>query len=198
MLCATASKVGLIPLVCGRTQVVFGAGAADADLMFIGEGPGEDEDRLGEPFVGKKPNQAGAKLDERLQANKIRRDEVFITNVVMCRPTRIDVNGVKKNRAPEPCEIQNCATWLADQALLVNPKVVVPLGVPAANQVLGWKVTMRDVHGQIFPGEGQIWGGRVIIPTYHPSGGYTQSERDAFRDDFETIGEVYRQMKRQG
>jgi uracil-DNA glycosylase len=98
--CTSRSRPSHIPLVEGRTQVVFGVGPSHADLMFIGEAPSKDEDEIGEPFIGKGPQQAGSILDERLTQVGIRRTDVYITNVVLCRPTEIKNGGPPSNRPP--------------------------------------------------------------------------------------------------
>jgi uracil-DNA glycosylase family 4 len=190
-LCTSTSNVALIPLVTGRSQVVFGVGASNADLMLIGEAPGKDEDKRGEPFVGKNAGQAGRILDERLAEISVLRSEVYITNVVMCRPTKVIVGRPPSNRAPEKTEVEACAPWLDMQVKLV-PRLIVTLGVPATSRVLGRKVSMAEVHGEVIHGDVSAWKGRVIVPTYHPTGIRGNAHRlRAFRKDFEVVGDVY-------
>jgi uracil-DNA glycosylase family 4 len=192
--CTSVSKVGRkIPLVYGRTQVVFGTGPPTADLMFIGEAPGEEEDKKGEPFVGK----AGGILNERLNEIGIPREEVYMTNIVMCRPTRVD-DGCLHNRAPSAAEIKACAAWLDEQVSLVNPKLIVPLGVRATNRVLGRPVVMEEIHGQLVPGRESVWQDRTftIIPTFHPTGARTGAQRQASLADLEIIRDVYWRLRR--
>src|SRR3954470_22109824 len=109
--CVSTCDPVFVPLVEGRTQVVFGSGSPNADLMFVGEAPGEDEDEKGEPFIGRKPGQAGAFLDERLTELGVEREDVYITNVVMCRPTKVLDGRRPANRPPLCAEIDNCAYW---------------------------------------------------------------------------------------
>ena len=160
-------------LAGGRTQVVYGVGRPDADLMFIGEGPGFHEDRQGVPFVG----AAGQLLDRMLAGVGIDRRDVYIANVVKCRPPG--------NRDPQPDEIAACAPWLAEQLALVDPTVVVTLGNFATRFVLDRQVAITRVRGQRFP-----VGGRVVIPTFHPAailrgGGDGSRQFAEFRGDFE-------------
>jgi len=198
MRCTSVSSVALIPLVKGRTQVVYGVGPPNADLMFIGEAPGKDEDEKGEPFVGKGVGQAGRLLDERLDDIGVPRGEVYVTNIVMCRPTKIVKGRPPANRAPLRDEIKACAPWLDEQVRLVKPKLIVPLGVPATSGVLGRRVLMREVHGELVPGQESVWKDRMItiIPTYHPAAIRGNTRRmQAFRKDFETIRDVYRRLR---
>jgi DNA polymerase len=109
----------------GRRKVVFGAGDPDADLMFIGEGPGAEEDRQGLPFVG----PAGELLTRIIEAIELRREEVYIANIVKCRPPR--------NRDPQPDEVAACREWLHDQIDTVRPRVIVMLGRVAAQTLMG-------------------------------------------------------------
>jgi uracil-DNA glycosylase family 4 len=163
--------------------------------MFIGEAPGKDEDLEGEPFVGKRAGQAGFILNERLAAIGLARSEVYITNLVKCRPTRVLRSRVIANRAPRKNEIKACMPWLAEEVRLVDPRLVVPLGVPATSRVIGRKVTMVEVHGRLIHGEGPIWGGREIISTYHPAGIRGNADRmRAFIQDFETIRDVHERL----
>ncbi|MGQ9692428.1 MAG: uracil-DNA glycosylase [Thermaceae bacterium] len=140
-------------LVEGRTQVVFGEGHPDAQLMFVGEGPGEEEDRQGRPFVGK----AGQLLDRILEAAGIPREEVYITNIVKCRPPQ--------NRTPLPDEAKACtARWLVKEIEHVRPQIIVPLGAVAAEFFLGEKASITRVRGQWFH-----WQGIRIFPMFHPA-----------------------------
>lgn len=135
-----------------RTQGVFARGRADAELMFIGEGPGADEDREGIPFVGR----AGTLLDELIAALGLERDEVYITNIVKSRPP--------KNRDPRADEIEACWPYLEEQIHLVEPRILVTLGKPASNTLLGRNSNMGDLRGRWFSYEGI-----PVLPTYHPA-----------------------------
>jgi DNA polymerase len=140
-------------LASGRTQVVFGVGHAKADLMFIGEAPGHDEDLQGEPFVGR-----SGKLLDRLMLEELGHDRsgAYICNVVKCRPPG--------NRDPLPDEIAACRPWLESQLELVDPKVVVTLGNYATRRILDTKEGITKMRGQEYE-----WNGRVVVPTFHPS-----------------------------
>jgi uracil-DNA glycosylase len=159
----------------GRTQVVYGVGDANADLMFIGEGPGYHEDKQGEPFVG----AAGQLLNKMLDEIGTRREDVYIANVVKCRPPG--------NRDPQPDEIEACTPYLLEQVQLISPKIVVTLGNFATRFVLDRQVSISRVRGQRFP-----WQGRSVIPTFHPAavlhgGGQSSRQMEALREDFRTI-----------
>jgi DNA polymerase len=151
-----AATCGECKLAAGRTQVVFGAGRADADLMFVGEGPGEQEDLKGEPFVGR----AGQLLTQLIEGIGITRDDVYIANVVKCRPPG--------NRDPQPDEIEACAPWLDRQLDLIRPRVIVTLGNFATKLLLDTKEGITKLRGQQFP---FVRAGieAVLLPTYHPS-----------------------------
>jgi DNA polymerase len=136
----------------GRTRVVFGTGNPDADLMFIGEGPGAEEDRQGLPFVG----AAGELLTRIIQAIEMTRDEVYIANVVKCRPPG--------NRDPQPDEVAACRAYLERQISLVRPKVIVALGRVAAQTLLGNDSPIGRMRGQWFRVEGI-----PTMVTYHPA-----------------------------
>jgi DNA polymerase len=137
----------------GRTQVVFGAGDPAADLMFIGEGPGAEEDKQGLPFVGR----SGQLLDRLLlQELGVTRDTVYIANVVKCRPPA--------NRDPEPDEIAACRPWLEGQLELIDPKVVVTLGKFSTQLLLDSKVAITKLRGRQYR-----FGDAVLIPTVHPA-----------------------------
>ncbi len=140
-------------LAGGRTQVVFGAGDTGADLMFVGEGPGEQEDLQGIPFVGR----AGNLLTKLIEGIGLSRDDVYIANVVKCRPPG--------NRDPLPAEIDSCRPWLAAQLQFISPRVVVTLGNFATKLLLDTKEGITRLRGKEFP----FAEGVVLIPTLHPS-----------------------------
>jgi len=159
----------------GRTQVVYGVGDPNADLMFIGEGPGYHEDKQGEPFVG----AAGQLLNRMLAEIEIPREAVYINNVVMCRPPG--------NRDPLPEETDACKPWLDERIALIDPIVVVTLGNWATRYILGSSVSISRVRGQRFP-----WNGRTVIPTFHPAailhgGGENSRQMAALRMDFQEV-----------
>lgn len=137
----------------GRTQVVFGVGNPKADLMFIGEAPGRDEDLQGEPFVGR-----SGKLLDRLMIEELGHDRsgVYVTNSAKCRPPG--------NRDPQPDEIAACRPWLDSQLELIDPKVIVTLGNYATRRILDTKEGITKMRGQEHE-----WNGRVVVPTFHPS-----------------------------
>jgi len=159
-------------LSAARTQVVYGVGDPHTDLMFLGEGPGFHEDQQGEPFVG----PAGQLLNHLLGEIGIQREEVYIANVVKCRPPG--------NRDPRPDEIEACAPWLRGQMDLIDPVVVATLGRFAAGVMLDRQVSVTRVRGQKYS-----VGGRIVIPTFHPAavlrGG--ESQMQAIREDFEVL-----------
>jgi uracil-DNA glycosylase len=159
----------------GRTQVVFGVGDPDADLMFIGEGPGFHEDKQGEPFVG----AAGQLLTRLLGEIGLTREQVYINNVVMCRPPG--------NRDPLPDEIESCTPWLVERISLIQPRVIVTLGNFATKFVLDTQAGITRLRGQVHD-----WHGRTVIPTFHPAailhGGGEQSRQfQLLRDDFRLV-----------
>lgn len=136
-----------------RTQVVFGVGDPHADLLFVGEGPGADEDRLGEPFVGR----SGKLLDQLVwEEMGLTRDRFYIANVVKCRPP--------DNRDPRPEEIEACRPWLEQQLALIAPRVVVTVGNFATRTLLQTKDGITKVRGRSYP-----FGAAVLIPTFHPA-----------------------------
>jgi uracil-DNA glycosylase family 4 len=145
-------------LVRSRTQVVFGVGNEEADLMFVGEAPGADEDLQGEPFVGK----AGQLLTKIIQAMGFDRSDIYIANVLKCRPDMpAEASG---NRRPTPAEMATCLPYLAEQIDLIRPKVLVALGAVAMEGLLGEQRPMRDLRGR--------WHTFRDIPlmaTYHPA-----------------------------
>jgi DNA polymerase len=139
-------------LASTRTQVVFGAGNADADLMFVGEAPGANEDRLGVPFVG----QAGRLLDSLLHEIGLTRESVFIANVLKCRPPG--------NRNPEPEEVARCSPHLARQIELVRPKLIVAMGRFAAQTLLATDASIASLRGRV-----HAYAGVPLVVTYHPA-----------------------------
>jgi uracil-DNA glycosylase len=165
-------------LASTRTTVVFGAGNADADLMFVGEAPGANEDRQGLPFVG----QAGKLLDQLLGEIGLQRDEVFIANVLKCRPPG--------NRDPHPAEVDNCQGWLLRQVELVQPRVVCTLGNFATKLLRGDQTGISRVHGR---DEVRVIGLRAVrlLPLFHPAAAlYTRSMVDTLRSDVARIPEL--------
>jgi DNA polymerase len=142
------------PLANGRTQVVFGVGNREADLVFVGEGPGAEEDRQGIPFVGR----AGQLLTRLIEGIGLTRDDVYICNVVKCRPPG--------NRDPEPVEIASCRPYLEAQLDLLQPTVVVTLGNFATKLLLDTKTGITKLRGQEFPYRD---GSSVLVPTLHPA-----------------------------
>jgi DNA polymerase len=158
--------------------VVFGAGNADADLMFIGEAPGANEDRQGLPFVG----QAGGLLDQLLAEIGLARPDVFIANVLKCRPPA--------NRDPQPAEIDNCQGWLLRQVELVQPKVICTLGNFSTRLLRGDTTGIGRLHGR---DEERVIGLRRVrlLPLLHPAAAlYTSSMLDTLRADFARIPEL--------
>lgn len=143
-----------------RRHAVPGEGNAKAQLMIVGEGPGESEDAQGRPFVGK----AGELLDKILAAAEFARPSVFITNVVKCRATEI-VNSHIQNRAPLASEVQTCRPYLVRQVEIIQPRVILCLGSPAGKGVIDPAFNITDQHGQWFEGP---FGARIIA-TFHPA-----------------------------
>ncbi|HSO61688.1 MAG TPA: uracil-DNA glycosylase [Desulfobacterales bacterium] len=135
-----------------RTRIVFGAGSPRARLMFIGEGPGQDEDRAGEPFVG----AAGQLLTRIIAAIKLSREEVYIANVVKCRPP--------DNRTPAPEEIATCSPFLRRQILSIRPLFICTLGGCAAQTLLGTTEPISRLRGRMYDNEGIR-----VLPTFHPA-----------------------------
>jgi DNA polymerase len=165
-------------LAASRQTVVFGAGNADADLMFVGEAPGANEDKLGLPFVG----QAGKLLDRLLAEIGLIRDEVFIHNVLCCRPPG--------NRDPLPAEIENCSGYLLEKLRLVEPRVVCTLGNFATKLLRGEPTGITRLHGQA---EIRVIGERAVrlYPLFHPAAAlYTPSNVEVLRADFARIPEL--------
>ena len=156
-----------------RNKVVFGEGASDADLMFVGEAPGKNEDLRGEPFVG----AAGRLLDQLLYEAGIARDRVYIANVVKCRPPG--------NRDPRPEEIESCKGYLRSQLELVDPHVVVTLGNFATRLLLKTETGITRLRGTSY----RWWRDKVLVPTYHPAAALRGGDRitDLMREDFDIM-----------
>jgi len=136
----------------GRANLVFGEGSAKSGLVFVGEGPGFDEDRQGRPFVGR----AGKLLDKMILAIGFQREDVYICNVVKCRPP--------ENRAPQPDETAACSPFLFRQIEALNPKLICALGLSAAQALLGTDRPISQLRGKI-----HLWRGFPLICTYHPA-----------------------------
>lgn len=139
-------------LCTNRTNIVFGVGNKEAKVMFVGEGPGADEDRLGEPFVGK----AGQLMNKAFQALEINREEVYIANIVKCRPPQ--------NRTPEKNEATACLNYLRNQVMLVKPKIIVLLGSTALKNILGEEYGITSARGKWVEKKGILY-----MPTWHPA-----------------------------
>jgi DNA polymerase len=136
----------------GRQQIVFGVGNPEADLMFVGEAPGADEDIQGIPFVGR----AGQLLTKIIEAINLKREDVYIANVIKCRPPG--------NRNPEPDEIAQCEPFLFRQIDSIKPKVIVTLGKFAAQTLLATDAPISRIRGQVFD-----YRGAKLVPTFHPA-----------------------------
>jgi uracil-DNA glycosylase len=163
-------------LAGGRKTIVFGEGNPHARVMFIGEGPGADEDEQGRPFVGR----AGQLLNRMLQLVGIKREDVYIANVVKCRPPG--------NRAPEKDEVEACSPFLYRQIETIKPRLICCLGAPAVKTILGAKEGILKIRGQLFE-----YGGTKVMPTVHPA--YVlRNPRDEklLREDFEKICDFLR------
>jgi len=145
----------------GRKQIVFGVGNPHAELMFVGEGPGADEDAQGEPFVGR----AGQLLNNMIKAMGLRREDVYIANIVKCRPPG--------NRQPERDEAETCSPFLMRQIAAIKPKVLVALGATAAKNLLAINAPMTELRGRWYDfkpaGSDASWPGARLAVTYHPA-----------------------------
>ena len=158
-----------------RTQVVFGVGNPDAELMFIGEAPGLHEDKQGEPFVG----AAGQLLTRMLEGIGRTREEVYIANILKCRPPG--------NRDPLPDEIEACTPWLVETISLIQPALIVTLGNFATKYVLQTQTGITRMRGSVYN-----WHGRKVIPTFHPAailrgGGDKSRQFGELEEDFALI-----------
>ena len=166
----TCTQCGLAE---SRTNVVFGVGDQTARLMIVGEAPGKNEDLQGEPFVG----AAGHLLDELLAGIDVTRPEVYIANVLKCRPPA--------NRDPRPDEIEACKPYLQNQIRMIGPEVVMTLGNFATKLLLRTETGITRLRGQRY----DWWLGATLIPTFHPAAALRGGERvkDQMREDFELV-----------
>jgi uracil-DNA glycosylase family 4 len=172
-------------LACSRTQTVFGVGNPDAELMFIGEAPGVDEDRQGEPFVGR----AGQLLTRIIETMGLRRDEVYIANILKCRPDTPP--GSFGNRPPTLLEMQTCRPYLVEQIDIIQPKVLVALGAVAVEGLLGTRGTMRELRGRW-----HSYNGTPLMITYHPAYLLRNQAPSEKRKVWEDMLQVLEQLER--
>ena len=185
VLAAEAAGCTKCRLAEGRTQVVFGVGNPDADLMFIGEAPGFHEDKQGEPFVG----AAGQLLTRLLgEVLGIGREDVYIANILQCRPPG--------NRDPLDDEIEACTPWLIEKLSVIQPRVIVTLGNFATRFVLNTQQGITRMRGAAYP-----WHGRTVIPTFHPAailrgGGERSRQFDELRRDLELVRDILAELDR--
>lgn len=166
----------------GRTKIVFGQGNPQACLMFVGEGPGADEDRQGLAFVGK----AGQLLTRIIEAIGLTREEVYIANIVKCRPPN--------NRDPKEDEVETCFSFLEAQIRVIHPAIICALGAPAARALLGVTLPISRLRGRFFDRNGI-----QVMPTYHPA--YLLRNPEAKRlvwEDVQKVQHLYQEIGRQG
>lgn len=168
-----------------RTHTVFGEGSPDARILFIGEGPGENEDLSGRPFVGK----AGQLLEKMINAMGLKREDVYICNIVKCRPPN--------NRQPAADETAACTPYLLEQVNVIRPEVIVTLGLPSTQYILRTKNSMSKLRGQW-----HSWRGVKVLPTYHPAyvlRQYTPQTREAVWNDLKLVlGELKLPVPKRG
>lgn len=161
-------------LALTRTSLVFGVGDPAARVMIIGEAPGRNEDLKGEPFVG----AAGKLLDELLEHAGLRRADVYIANVLKCRPP--------ENRDPQPAEIETCTPYLREQVRVIGPEIIVTLGNFATRFVLRTDAPISRLRGEV-----RQVGRFTVLPIYHPAAAiYDRTKRDVLVGDFERLGEL--------
>ena len=162
-----------------RRSIVFGVGAEDAPLMFVGEAPGEQEDKRGEPFVG----PAGELLDKMIEAMGWSRQQVYIANTLMCRPPG--------NRNPQPDELERCMPFLKSKIASIGPRIIVALGRPAANQLLGTDAPISTLRGKFHDRHGV-----KVMPTFHPA--YLLREPAKKREAWDDLKLVMAELDRLG
>lgn len=179
-LAAEAARCKACPLWEGRTNVVFADGSPQARVMLVGEAPGKNEDLEGRPFVG----AAGKNLDSLLELAGLRREDVYIVNVLKCRPP--------SNRNPQPHEIRACAHFLHDQARLVLPDLIVTMGNFATRHIMKTDVGITRLRGQVH----QV-GRFSVLPVYHPAAAlYDRSKQEVLEGDFRTVGRLLERASR--
>lgn len=168
------------PLYKTRHKPVPGEGSLDAEIMFVGEGPGRNEDLTGRPFVG----AAGKFLDELLAGIGLKRKDVFIGNVVKCRPP--------DNRVPLLSEIEACKPYLYAQIAIIQPKVICTLGNTPLNTLIAPNLTIGRVHGRVFKKDGF-----TFIPLYHPAAAlYHNALKGTLKEDFKKLKEYIENLKK--
>jgi len=185
LLAAEAAECTRCRLHESRTQVVFGQGSPTAEVMFVGEAPGFHEDKQGLPFVG----PSGQLLNRLLAGIGLRREDVYVCNVVKSRPPN--------NRDPQPDEIAACRPWLDGQIRLVDPKVVVTLGNFAAKTLLGTATGITRLRGRTYPFQG-----RVLLPTFHPAAALRASRAgpgspamQGMEEDFQHLAKLLAELR---
>ena len=166
-------------LAAGRRHIVFGAGSADADVMFIGEAPGQEEDQQGEPFVG----AAGQLLTKMIEAMGLRREEVYIANIIKCRPPQ--------NRDPAPDEVDACEPFLRGQIEVIGPRMIIAMGNFAAKTLLRTETGITRLRGRFF-----TYHGIPLMPTFHPA--YLLRNPDGKRPAWQDLKAVMAEMDRLG
>ncbi|SHE88232.1 DNA polymerase [Caldanaerobius fijiensis DSM 17918] len=167
------------PLHEGRNSVVFGEGNLRADIMFVGEGPGKDEDLQGRPFVGR----AGQLLDKLMAEVGLKREEVYIANIVKCRPPG--------NRVPTDEEAEACLPYLRNQVAIIAPKIIVCLGATAMKYIIDRKAKITQIRGNIIERKGVY-----LIPTFHPAAILRDTSKiELTRQDFKKIVELYHRLR---
>lgn len=180
---AQMSQCSACALRIGCKNVVPGEGSAEAEIMFIGEGPGQKEDELGRPFVG----AAGKFLEEMLGLINLKREDVYIANVVKCRPPQ--------NRDPLPEEVSACWPWLLEQIKIIQPKLIVTLGRHSMERFLP-NMKISQIHGQAKRREIEGVGKQVLYTLYHPAAAlYNGSMREVLIKDFKKIPKVLEKIK---
>ena len=165
-------------LCVNRKNIVFGQGNKNADIMFIGEGPGADEDTQGLPFVGK----AGKLMNMAFEGLGIKREEVYIANIVKCRPPQ--------NRVPEPDEAESCLNYLRNQVILVKPRIIVLLGSTALKNILGKELSITASRGKWIEKKGIYY-----MPTWHPAALLRdENKKIEFWRDLKSVEEKFNTM----
>lgn len=169
------------PLGATKTNLVFGCGNPHADILFIGEAPGQVEDSCGIPFTGR----AGHLLDTLLAGINVARDDVYIANILKCRPPA--------NRDPSKSEIDACTPFLRQQIQFIEPKVIVPMGSFAAKFILGTDAGISKTHGVSFTADAGVFYNKSchIVPTYHPAYAlHDPTKADVLAQDFRKVGKI--------